>query len=107
MDLDITADIDEASGVGEVLISLWRAGYKRYFEARDYGSGLAAVGVVLMCANPELDFKRRLRFVKKDKILYMDIMLKLGEMKRASPTNRRKIIAQRIATEIPENLSRY
>ena len=40
-------------------------------------------------------------------MLYMDIMLDLDEMKCATPEERRRIILQKLASEVPETLSRY
>jgi len=44
---------------------------------------------------------------KKDKTLYMDIVLNLDEMAAATPSRRRKVVLQKIAAEVPETLSNY
>ena len=68
MHFRITADTNEESGVGGVVEEL--SGPTRlHFESLDYGSGLPRLCVVLMCRDPNLDFKRRVRFSKQDQTL--------------------------------------
>jgi len=88
---------------------------EKHFRPKDYGAALQGIGIVLMCRNPALNFKQRIRFSKKHEArgrevfnrLYMDIMLDLEEMKSASPESRRRIILQRILDEVPVVLNRY
>jgi hypothetical protein len=79
MHFRITSDVNKESGVGEVVREL-SGPTRKHFVSRDYGSGLPFMGVVLMCRDPALDFKRRIRFAKKDRTLYMDVMLHLPDM---------------------------
>jgi hypothetical protein len=106
MHLRITGDTDSEAGVGEIIDEL-SGPTRRHFAAKDYGIGLLGVVVVLMCQRPTLKLKRRVRLSRKDKKLYMDIMLNLNEMKSAIPETRRRIVLQRLAGEIPETVSRY
>jgi hypothetical protein len=106
MHLRITADSNSESGVGEIACEL--SGPTRgHFVAKDYGVGLLGVVVVLMGRNPALNFKRRVRLSKKNKTLYMDIMLDLEDMKSASPEKRRRIIIHRLSREIPKIMLKY
>ncbi len=102
----ITSDANEESGVGEVVDEI-SGPTRKHFALKEYGAGLHGIGVVLMCRDPELNFKRRLRFSKKDKKLYMDVMLDLEEMSQSSHERRKQIILERLAEEIPATLSKY
>jgi hypothetical protein len=102
----ITGDTDHRSGVGE-LIDVTSGPARSHFQKIDYGSGLDGVCVVLMCQRPELNLRRRVRYSRKDKTVYMDIMLNLPTMEAASPEERMHEVAQRLWNEVPEVLSRY
>jgi hypothetical protein len=104
--LGITCDTNTESGVGKVVDEI-SGPTENHFVAKNYGLGLHGIGVVLMCRDPELNFKRRLRFSKKDKMLYMDIMLDLGQMRQAEHGVRKKIVVERLGEEIPTVLSKY
>ena len=108
----ITSDANENSGVGKVVDEI-SGPTRKHFE-RDYGPGVNGIGVVLMCRDPWLKFKRRIRFVKKDKkmpyfdkTLYMDIMLDFPQMRELSHEQRKAIILQRLGDEIPTILRKY
>jgi hypothetical protein len=106
MYLRITGDVNQESGVAEVIYEI-SGPTENYFAAKDYGAGLRGVGVVLVCRDPELNFKRRVQFSKKNKTLYMDIMLNLEEMSQSKHERRKQIILERLAEEIPAVLSKY
>lgn len=107
MKLNILCDSDWESRVSSVLSQLSSSGYHRLFEERDYGIGLLGIVVVIMCRDPKLNFKRRVRFAKKEKHLYMDIMLNLDQMRQAEPNVRKRTIIDRLAEEVPIVLHRY
>jgi hypothetical protein len=65
------------------------------------------VTVVFMCLDKELGLKKRIKLVKSEKKLYMDIMLDLPTMKSATPEARRREVAQRLYDEVPEVLAKY
>ena len=106
MYLGLTADYDSISGVGDVIDEMSEA-TKDYFRSRDYGAGSPAIAIVLMCQSPSLNLKQRLRFKKKENILYTDVMLSLDEMCRLSPKERERIIGIRIADTLREILKKY
>lgn len=107
MRFNILCDIDWESKVDQPLAALSKLGYFEFFEDRNYGDGLLGVTVIFMCQDPGLKLKRRMRLSKKEKKLYMDIMLDLPTMKAAEPMQRQKIIADRLAVEVPEVLAKY
>jgi hypothetical protein len=106
MDLFITGDINRESGVAEVLDEI-SSPTRRHFTPAEYGGGLVGIAVVLMCRDPRLNFKRRIRFSKKEKVLYIDIMLSLDQMRIASHEHRKRVIVERLLDEIPVVLHRY
>ena len=74
---------------------------------KDYGVGLLGVVIVLMCQDPNLSLKKRVSFAKKEKKVYLDIMLDLDQMKQASPEVRKRIVTDRLAEEVPGVLHKY
>jgi len=106
MEFFITGDVNRESGVLPVLQELSPSAGK-HFRARTYGLGLDSICVVLMCRGPELAFKRRVRFVRKQKAVYLDIMLELDEMRKLDHQSRKRRIAARLAAEIPAVLQKY
>lgn len=107
MRLNILADSHWESNLDKVLNDISDFGFRRHFEALNYGAGLLGVTVVFMCQDPALNLKRRIRHSKKESKLYMDIMLDLSVMKAATPEARKHEVAQRLFDEVPEVLSRY
>ncbi|MFT3684298.1 MAG: hypothetical protein QM783_05120 [Phycisphaerales bacterium] len=78
-----------------------------HFRSKEYGVGLAGIGVVLMCRNPELNFKRRIRFSRKEKILYMDVMLDLAQMRESHHNERKQIVFARLIEEVLAVVRKY
>ena len=56
--LGVSCDADWESRVDRILNSLPE------FEMRDYGSSLSEIFVILMCRDPDFNFKRRIRLSK-------------------------------------------
>ncbi|HOY69382.1 MAG TPA: hypothetical protein PL131_03050 [Methylotenera sp.] len=103
----ITSDANWESKVNVTLHALSDFGYKDFFAGKDYGEGLAEIAVFYMCRDPALNFKRRVRLSKKDKVLYMDIMLDLPTMVEADFKLRKRIVAEKLLAEVAEVLSKY
>jgi hypothetical protein len=78
-----------------------------FFAERDYGPGLTSLVVILMCRDPELEFKRRVRLDRKTRTLYSDIMLALPAMRSIGHAGRRSVIAQRLVAEISPTIAEY
>jgi hypothetical protein len=107
MRFNILSDADWEARVDFVLDHFSGLGYRSFFEEKDYGPGVAGMTVVCMCQDPGLDLKRRVRFSKKEKKLYMDVMLNLDEMKAASPDQRKKILVREILEGVPVIVNKY
>ncbi len=78
-----------------------------FFDERDYGSGLSELCIILMCRDPDLKFRRRVRLDHKKLVLHTDIMLNFPEMRSAGHAGRRGIIARRLVVEIRPTLGKY
>jgi len=101
MRLNLLSDAHWESKVSKVLDELSSTGYRQLLAASDYGKGLSGITVVFMCQDPSLDLKQRIKFAKKDKKLYIDIVLQLDQMKLATPDARKRIVIERLADEVP------
>ena len=107
MRLFITCDIFWESKVDKVLDRLDESGYVEHFEVQNYGSSMLGIVVVLMCQGAELELKRRIRFLKKDKTLYMDIMLDLKHFLVMSQKEREEVVIEKLISEIPAVINSY
>lgn len=107
MRLNMLADSDWESGLDQVLGEISDLGYRVYFGERDYGAGMVGVTVVFMCQDSALNLKRRVRFAKAEKKLYMDIMLDLPEMKALDRESRKRLVVDRLLSEMPNTIAKY
>lgn len=106
MKLGITYDADARAKLDEVIFGV-NDEFEKYFGDRFYDDSALEIFLVLMCRNPHHSFNQRIKFSKKDNCLYLDIMLDLNEMGWADPTSRRRIVGEKIATEVPQIVARY
>ena len=98
MNFSITGDIDAKSGVGDVIYS-FAGPTRRHFSSLKYGDGLSGIAVILMCQDPALALKQRVRHSKKEQRLYIDVMLSLLKMESALPPERKKIVFHEIISQ--------
>ncbi len=73
MQVIISGDSHFKSGISQVVEDLCGK-TNSHFASRGYGSDMVRLGVILMCRDPNLKFQRRVRFSKREKTLYMDVM---------------------------------
>lgn len=106
MRLRIICDANAESGIGLVVFDI-SGQTENHFASLTYGEPLICLGIILMCRNPDLRFKQRIRFSKKEKKLYVDIMLDLNEMIRASHQERIKIVCDHLVKEVPAIIEKY
>jgi hypothetical protein len=106
MHLRITCDANDESGIGLVVDEI-SGPTRKHFVSKDYGDSLNGVVIVLMCRNPDLNFKRRLRFSKKDKKLYLDVMLDLKQMIQATHQDRKRAVINHLTDEVSKALRKY
>ncbi|MFZ6736049.1 hypothetical protein ACO0LG_29285 [Undibacterium sp. Ji42W] len=107
MRLNILGDFDWESNIDQVLKAFSDDNYHSYLQERDYGTGLIGITVVFMCQDPNLNLKRRIRLSKKEKKLYVDIMLDLAQMKSVDLAKKKMIISELLLKQIPEVISKY
>ena len=107
MRFSLLCDAHQEAGLDKVLFRFSDLGLKRYFEERNYGDTLAGITVVLMCRDPALALKQRIRHAKKEKKLYMDIMFDLNQFRPLNQVQRERIVAGRMLAEITAVLKKY
>ena len=103
---NILCDIDWETKVDKALDSF--SGIQRHFEIKNYGVDLNGIVLVFMCQPADLGLKQRKRFSKKDKILYLDIMLNHNEMlKTTDIAEKSKVLLSKINEELFSTLESY
>ncbi len=107
MNFKILYDADWEAKLDKVLSNFSDKGFKLYFEKKEYGSSLDEIVVILMCRNPDYNFNQRIRFSKKEKTLYLDIMLNLNQFKELEQTERNRLVSQRLFRELPPIIAKY
>jgi hypothetical protein len=60
-----------------------------------------------MCHEPSLNLKQRIRLSKKEKIIYVDIMLDYTLFMKIDQNKRNEIVISKIKNEIPPIISKY
>lgn len=103
----ITSDSYWEAKVESVIDAIDETGYKQFFSEQNYGSSLEGITVVLMCQDPNLELKQRIRYSKKEKKIYLDIMLDLNQILSLDQKSKKRIIAQKLISEIPPIISKY
>ncbi len=106
-DFGILADMNWESGVRETLELIPNREFFDFFYSKDYGSDLNSIFIILMCRDTEYNFKQRIRLVKKEKALYMDIMLDFDLFLKITQPERNKIVFDKLIKEVPEIIAKY
>lgn len=60
-----------------------------------------------MCRNPELNFKQRIRYTKKDQNLSFDLMLDYNQFVVMTPDQRVSEMCKRLLEEMPPIVKKY
>lgn len=107
MKLFLSGDVDWESRADVVQSELAKFDEVPFFAERPYGSLVQEVAIFLICQREELGLKQRVRLDRKNRILYVDVMLDLNAMKNSSPQERRKIVATRLVGEVTRVVSKY
>lgn len=101
----ITYDASVESGLREISFGMTQS-FEDYFSDRFYDDSGIELAVVLMCRDPRWNFKQRIRFAKKENCLYMDVMLDLDVMSQADPETRKRVVSEKIVTEVPQIIAK-
>jgi hypothetical protein len=107
MKINLLADFFHEANIDKVLFAFNDAGFRQYFSNNNYGESIKAIGIILMCQDPRLHLKQRIRFSKKERILYMDIMLDLYEFIRINNDDRIRRVSKKLLEEIPPIIKKY
>jgi hypothetical protein len=107
MRINIVSDAHWESQMDRVVRSLSFSGYKTIFDSKDYGIGLKGISIVLMCRDPSLAFERRIRFVRREKRLYIDIMFDLNAFRDMDDKDRTFAVLSQMRHEVPAVLRKY
>ena len=107
MDFGITCDINWESKVNEVLGLIPHKEFRDFFYLKNYGADINRIIIGLMCHELEMNLKQRIRFVKKEKIFSMDIMLDFDQFIKISQPERNKIVFDKLIKEVPETIAKY
>ncbi len=107
MRLFITCDSYWEAKIDKVLNTLYHTGYKHFFDRQNYGSSLDGVAIVLICQDSSLNLRQRIRFSKKEKTIYLDILLDLNQFLLIDQKQREEIVAGRLIHEVPAIIGKY
>lgn len=100
MNLKILCDINWESKVDHAVKVIDKA----LMSDRDYGDEIDKIVVILNCRSPELEHQQRIRFAKKERIFYVDVMLNLAEFVRSTHVARRRRIFEELTAQLRDAL---
>lgn len=103
----LLSDTDSESGILIAKQQITSNGFNKYITSENYGSDLNGIVVILMCRKPEIVFKKRLRLSKKEKVLYMDIMLDYDLFNNMTFEQRITQICKTLLVELSQVLKKY
>lgn len=106
MECKIVAEFDHDFGLGDVLHWLSRAEQWESF-AKDYGEGLGELVVDVICSKHLDGLKPRILHAKKEKCLYMDIMLLYAEFTSVTAERRKEIVLERLLEDVIRIVRKY
>ena len=103
----IVGDTDSEAKLDEVFDGFADLGFRSYFAEKQYDDSELKIAVILMCRNPSLKFKQRIRFSKKENTLYMDVMLDFEKLKSSNSQTRKQKVAEKLLIKLPQIISKY
>ena len=105
----ITCDISWETKVSEFLdlTNSRENSIREFFQDKNYGEKPSGIFIILVCHEPELNYKQRKRFSKKENVFYLDIMLDYKKMVNSEKLKRNEIISEKITAELPFALKKY
>ncbi|WP_287906390.1 hypothetical protein [Acinetobacter sp.] len=103
----LLSDTDSESGILFAKQQITSNGFNKYITSENYGSDLNGVVIILVCRKPEIILKKRLRLSKKEKILYMDIMLDYDLFNNMEFEQRVTQICKTLLVELSQVLKKY
>ena len=107
MRFNILCDADWDSKVDKVLDDFSDFGYRKIFEENNYGNSLTGITVIFICRDTKYNFKQRIRKSKKEKKIYLDIMLDLDQFMQIEQREKERIIAKKLISEVIPIIAKY
>jgi hypothetical protein len=109
MKFGITSDSNHETKIGDQVTHQFPSReIEDWFHFKNYGNDLVDIFIVLMCRNPEYNFKQRIRMDRKDKALYIDLMLDYDYfVSDITQDDRIKVVANKMINEIPPIIKKY
>lgn len=99
----LTGDVEAESALLST-ITTWSGPAEDHFRSKNYGDGLLGLAVVLVCRDPDLGFKRRVRHSKSDRKLFVDVVFELREVEGLDEKRRQVVVAQRLVDQVADTL---
>jgi hypothetical protein len=107
MVLNVSGDYIKDCGLDVVYTNLNNLGFRNYFLEKQYGDGLRRVTAFLICLEPSPDLRQRIKYSKKEGVLYIDLMFDLYATREMDDATRMQLFAHKMIEEVPEVLSKY
>ena len=104
MKLMVLCDASWDAGIAEILDDLDESTLLR---PMDVGNGLREIVVVLMCLDLDFEWKKRLRYSRKDATIYTDIVLDYHYFKEIGHEERRRVVAHALLDEMTFLTGKY
>lgn len=93
MIFQLSADFNEDAKIDK-LISELSDEIPKYFKSKNYSNSNIEFFIVIVCT-PH-NFKQRKRFDKKDNVLYWDVILNYGSIKRSNLVQKKALLVKAI-----------
>lgn len=109
MRFGIVSDTNYETKIGsQVTIQFPARELEDWLHFKNYGNDLVDIGIILMCRNPEYNFKQRIRMDRKNRILYIDLMLDYHYfVSDITQEDRISTVAKKIFEEVPLIVKKY
>lgn len=107
MEIFLTCDAHWESGVENIIDDFYDNNLENTFALKQYGEYLNRISIILICQNPVLNLKQRLKYSKRDQNIYIDIILNLNEFQRITDSEKKQIIKKKMLQEIPNAIRKF
>ena len=103
----LTADSNIETGVGDASVIIASNDFYKFMEVQEYGEDIKHLAILFICRDPELKFKQRIRYTKKDQALCIDLMLDYNQFVEMSMQQRISTMCEKVLEEIPSIVKKY
>lgn len=104
---NLITDTDYFYGILEAKQQIASYEFYKLIESDHYGDDLKGIVIVLVCREPDITFKKRLRLSNKEKILYFDIVLDFDAFFELTHDQVISEICKIILTKVPPIVEKY